>query len=139
VTKLLSCITAILILCASQHCVAERIHDHDGAPVSHHHHSAGHQHTGDTDQHSHHSDDETNETACFRQVAPSLNKSESLSKVIPAQAQDFIDVLHHILALGFTEDQFDDSVPRRDGTGHDPTTPILSLESAPNAPPRTHI
>lgn len=136
-TKLLSCITAILILCASQHCVAEPIHDFDGAPVTHHHHhSSGHQHTGDTDKHSHHSDDETNETACFRQIAPSINKSESLSKVIPAPTQDFIDVLHHILAVGTAESLFNNSVPLTVRTGNDPASPILSLVSAPNAPPR---
>jgi len=138
-SRTLSCISAILIFCASQHCVAERIHDHDGALVNHHHHSAGHQHEGNTDQTSHHSGDDNNETTCFRQIAPSLTKIGSLTKFLPVPAKDFAGYIKDFLRMAVLEGQSERPPPLTGDRLFTAQLPIFSLQAAPNAPPISFI
>lgn len=137
--RILSYITAILILHASQYCVAERIHDHDGAPVSHHHHSLSHQHNGDFNQAPQHSDDEKGEGTCFQQIALSQAKTESLAKFTLVPAQDFAGFIYNFLRMTTLKCSSKSALPPSSDSVPDPLPPIFSLEAAPNAPPHSLI
>lgn len=137
--RFFSCITAILVLCASQHCVAERIHDHDGAPVTHHHHSPGHQHDGSSDQTSHHSGDENDEGTCFQQITSSVIKTESLVKFTPVPAQDFAGYIRDFLRIVMLEGERKNAPLLTGGSVPGPQVHIFSLKAAPNAPPHSLI
>lgn len=115
--------------------MAERIHNHDGAPVSHHHHAAGHHHNEDTKHTPHDSNDEGDEGTCFQQIAPSLTKYEVLSKVVPAPARNFADYLRFYAQTETFQEDLKQVVREIDGSKIKPRLAIFSSAVAPNAPP----